>query len=115
MPRYRQVRTEHGWDLILVGNHQPAQKVHIVGAQKEFKSPITGEVITSRVGLREHNKRNNVVHESEFGAEGGKAWFEKAEKKREQHYLGTDPEQRADRKKDLLVAMEKHLKGEPHG
>jgi hypothetical protein len=37
----------------------------IHGDIKEFVSPVDGSVISDRKGLREHNKRNNVVNFAE--------------------------------------------------
>ena len=56
----------------------------IHGDIKAFVSPVDGTVISDRKGLREHNKRNNVVSADEFTPEyyAGKA------KEREDFFKG---------------------------
>lgn len=49
-----------------------------------FVSPVDGSVISDRKGLREHNKRNNVVNADEFSPEH----YEKAAKERARTYTG---------------------------
>jgi hypothetical protein len=50
----------------------------IHGDIKEFVSPVDGSVISDRKGLREHNKRNNVVNTQEFSKE----YYERKAKER---------------------------------
>lgn len=60
---------------------------------KPFRSHVDGSMITSRSGLREHNRRNNVVHAEEFDF----VW-KKAQKERDAYYSGKpyDVEARTD-------------------
>jgi len=69
--RYVQVQNPDGsYELIEVDKVTLSTRGPDVFVQVDvapFKSVVDGSVVTSNRTLREHNKRNNVVHESEFG------------------------------------------------
>lgn len=54
-----------------------------------FVSTVDGTVISSRSGLREHNKRHNVVTAAEYGGHVDK----EAKQRRDDHYLGKHSKQ----------------------
>ncbi len=70
-----------------------------------FRSPIDGTVITNPNKLREHNKRNDVVNVDAFGANGGKEYF--AKKQRERENTPFNQENKQDRIETLKRAVEK--------
>jgi len=88
----------------------PQPRVHIIGPQKSFRSPITGEEIHSRVQLRQHMAEHNVVHQGDYGPNNGAEYFARKAEEREDFYTG-GPRLQADIKKDLVVASEKVAQG----
>jgi len=67
----------------------------IHGDIEAFVSPVDGTVISDRKGLREHNKRNNVVSAEEFSPE----YYEKKGKERADFYNGKYTKKESHRRK----------------
>lgn len=84
---------------------QPQPRVHIIGPQKSFRSPITGEDIHSRVQLREHLKEHGVVHQGEYGPNNGADYFARKAAERADYYTGGERLQK-DIAGDLKAAVE---------
>jgi hypothetical protein len=51
------------------GNNVRGPSMHIIPDIEPFVSPVTGEVISSRPQLREHNRANNVTNSADFPPE----------------------------------------------
>lgn len=71
------------------------------GEFKAFKSPVDGTIITSETGLREHNRRNNVVNVHDGYDE--KAYLGMVN--RDLHAAG-EAERRKDARADAVKAVE---------
>ena len=93
MPRYKQVWNEElgKSDFIEIGvDTRSDSSAAIHGPIEAFVSPVDGSIISDRKSLREHNKRNNVVNQSEFNPE----FLAKRRKEREDLHQGIrKPEQ----------------------
>ena len=50
---------------------------------KPYKSPVTGEVITTPAQDRAHQKKHEVVNVREFGSDGGQKYFDRKKKERD--------------------------------
>lgn len=69
----------------------------------DFVSPIDGQVVHGRAGLREHNRRHGVTNPADFTNQ-----WEKQRKERDAFYTG-DPKYDSRRRKEAIIrAMEKH-------
>ena len=91
--RYVQVQNPDGsYELIPATEWQaPAtQNIFVQSDVEPFRSVVDGSVVTSQRALREHNLRNNVVHESEYGSQKDRErfWARKAAE-RADVYQGT--------------------------
>ena len=79
-----------------------------------FKSVVDGSIINSRRKMDEHNRRNNVVHESEFGTAKERESFQRRkEAERGDIYNGTTNthvgrREKRDRVEAIRAAMERH-------
>ena len=76
---------------------------------KPFISPVDGSVVTTRRGLNEHNKRNNVVPAETFDA----GHYKQKADERADFYQGTTKTHsgkklREDRKQDVINVYNKH-------
>lgn len=92
--RYRQVKQEDGSNkLVEVTSDLDLQRSGVtvyVQPDINFQSPVDGSSITSHAQLREHNKRNNVMHESEMGsAAERKSFYGRKAAERADLYQGT--------------------------
>lgn len=89
--RFRQIKTEDGYKLVEVtGSRGAGAPTVIVQRDLNFKSIVDGSEITTHAQLAEHNKRNNVVHESEFGSEAEReSFFARKAAERADLYQGT--------------------------
>ena len=86
MPRYRQIMKEDGTsELVEISSGRPSNHSAAVQAFEPFVSPVDGRVIADRSQLAEHNKRNNVVQQQEFGEEH----FKRRAKEREKVLSGS--------------------------
>ena len=65
----------------------------IIGPLEPFKSPITGEEITSREQLRRHNREHGVTDSRDYSPQ----FMEQRQKEREQKSIGNTAADRADR------------------
>jgi hypothetical protein len=88
----------------------PQPRVHIIGPQKSFRSPITGEEIHSRVQLRQHMAEHNVVHQADYGPNNGAEYFARKAEERTDFYTG-GPKLQAEIRQDLIAATEKVAQG----
>lgn len=68
-----------------------------------FKSPITGEEITSRNKLQRHMKEHEVARREDYSPE----YFQKAEAERQKRLNYATPEDRRDRIEAIKYALEK--------
>jgi len=93
------------------------QKSAYVYAQADvqpFQSVVDRSVITSRADLREHNARNGVVHESEFGSARDRAsYYARKAAERADFYQGTKNtaygrQLARERKQHIVDAIRKH-------
>ena len=76
------------------------QAIH--GKFDPYVSPVDGSIISDNKTLREHNKRNNVVHTAEFNPE----FQERKRKERERLYKGEHtPAESLARKQELYEAF----------
>ena len=91
--RYVQVKNEDGSYELIPATEWQAPASPNVFVQRDvdpFRSVVDGSVVTSQRTLREHNRRNNVVHESEYGSQKDRErfWEHKASE-RADVYQGT--------------------------
>jgi hypothetical protein len=77
-------------------------RLQIMGDIEPFLSPVSGELITSRGQLREHNRRHGVTNAADYGPQ----WFERKAKEREALLTGKSNKQ--DRIETILKAFAKH-------
>ncbi len=93
MPRYRQIQNEDGsYSLVEVGPATGPRSfdLHVQREITPFRSVVDGSIITNHADLAAHNKRNDVVHESEWGtADERKAFYDRKERERADFYNGT--------------------------
>ena len=69
MPRWRQVKTENGYEMVEISSERskPIHAIH--GFFEPYQSPIDGSVISDNSSLRKHNDKHGVVHAQEFTPE----------------------------------------------
>lgn len=79
-------------------------KIHILGDIEPFKSPITGEWITSRSQLRQHQKEHGVTDSRDYSPE----FFQKRTEERLAKMEGRTREDRIDRIERIKYALDKH-------
>ena len=72
---------------------------------EEFKSPIDGSMISDHGQLRAHNARHGVTNIQDYGDNGGKAYFERAEAKRTENINGSSYEAKMERRHELRQAL----------
>jgi hypothetical protein len=77
------------------GNRQREGRsgVHILPDITPFKSPVTGEIITTRSQLRQHNKDHGVTDSRDYSGE----FFEKKTRERERAINGRTEQDHKDR------------------
>lgn len=75
----------------------------VLGDIPDHVSPVTGEVIHGRAGMRRHMKEHGLTNTSDF-----KNHWKDSEKKRRDFYRGESSEHRSDVKGDLINAMRKY-------
>jgi len=77
--RYRQVKQEDGTHKLVevTSDLDLARSGLSVAVQRDvnFVSPVDGSHITSHAQLREHNRKHNVIHESEMGSQQDRERF----------------------------------------
>lgn len=98
----------HSGELVRAAEVKPEARLHVVGDIEPFISPVTGETISSRSQLRQHNKDNGVTNIEDYGPNGGQAFFEREAHRRIQETHGATPADRADRIERLKHAIDKH-------
>lgn len=69
-----------------------------------FKSPITGEVISSRNKMHRHMKEHDVTRAEDYSP----AYYEKAAQERQRRLNCATKEDRRDRIEAIKYALEKH-------
>ncbi len=69
----------------------------------DFVSPVDGQVVHGRAGLRDHNKRHGVTNMADFTNE----WETKA-KQRAKVFSGDPSFDRKRRREAIIRAVEKH-------
>ena len=79
---------------------EPKSGVHIIEDIEPFKSPITGEIISSRSQLRQHNRKHGVTDSRDYSA----SFFEKKAKERE---IAMNGRSAADRRHRIDILREK--------
>jgi hypothetical protein len=84
------------------GTDNTADKVQIIADITPFLSPVTGEVISSRSQLREHNRVNGVTNTADYGPQ----WFERKAKERAD--LLTGKSNKKERIETILRAIAEH-------
>ncbi len=110
MARWRQDK-ETG-KLIPVDEAAARRDFHSIhGDIEPFRSPVDGSVITDRKQLRDHNKRNNVVHADEFSPE---FYERKAEERRKFFAAERSPEERHKIKQELYEKVLRAERGLPY-
>ena len=72
---------------------------------RPYRSPITGEIVTSPKQDREHQKQHDVVNVEEFGSDSGNAYFDR--KRRERLNIESSREERKQRLQDVIDARNK--------
>ena len=77
----------------------------IVGDLPDMTSPITGEVIHGRAGMRKHNKDNNVTHAQDFTEH----WA--SERKRRDDFYTSDRLGATGRRKAIRQSIDKLYDG----
>ena len=116
--RYRQIQQSDGsFKLVEITNEQaPLSDSGQVYVQPDlnFKSIVDGSIITTHAQLQEHNKRNNVVHQSEFGTEAErKSFYDRKARERADFFNGTAHTHYGKRLKreriaDIVDAIKRH-------
>ena len=84
------------------GGGNALDRLQIIGDLEPFLSPVSGEIITSRSQLREHNLRHGVTNTADYGPD----WFTRKAKERNALLSGTSNKQ--DRINTLLRAFAQH-------
>jgi hypothetical protein len=74
--------------------------IYVVGDIEPFKSPVTGEIISSRSQLRQHNREHGVTDSRDYSA----SFFEKKAKERDAALNG---QSESDRKHRIEILREK--------
>lgn len=74
----------------------------IIGDLPDLVSPVTGEVMHGRAGMRAHMRQHNLCHTADFTNE----WKEKAEA-RDRFARGEDPKHRKEVRAALVESMKK--------
>ena len=85
-------------------DHAESKGPMIIGPLTPFRSPITGEEITSRAQLRRHNREHGVTNSADYSP----AWYERKAKEREATLSGNTQEARRERVAAIQAAMQKH-------
>jgi hypothetical protein len=83
------------------GGRQREQKsgIHIVEDIEPFKSPVTGEIISSRSQLRQHHREHGTTDSRDYSA----SYYEKAQRRRE---LEAQGKRASDRKNRIEILRE---------
>jgi len=107
VPRYIQKINEDGTSrFVEVGKSDPAATLAIQGDIESFVSPLDGKtVITDRKQLRDHMRKHNVVHASEFSDE----FLAKKRAERERLYTGEHTPAEKQRRKEEIHRIIDHL------
>jgi hypothetical protein len=85
------------------GNNVRGPSTHVMPDIKPFQSPVTGEMITTRPQLREHNRVNGVTNSADYGPN-----FEYTKKRRKEIELQQKREGKAHRTELLINATDKY-------
>lgn len=94
------------YDLVPADQYleEPKERgILVVGDIPYHVSPVTGEVIRGRAGMRRHMKQHNLAHMDDFKNE----WKEK-EKEREKFARGEDPKHKKEVREALIESMRNH-------
>ena len=83
-------------------SREDSHRVHILEDIKPFKSPVTGEIISSRSQLRQHNRENGVTNSADYSGE----FFKKKQNERTEAIRGNTD---ADRRHRIEIMREKLL------
>ena len=93
----RQKCVPKGEEYDRAGNPAP----YIQGPLEPFKSPITGEIISSREQLRRHHREHGTTDSRDYSPE----FLEKRAAERHQRAIGAHPDDRKDRIERLKRAV----------
>lgn len=75
---------KRGSKMVFSHGEPPKKRHAILGSIDEFKSPITGEVISDRAQLKRHNRKYGVTDSRDYGSD----YQHKRRLKREAHLTG---------------------------
>lgn len=117
--RYIQIKKPDGsYELVEAHRVQQARErtldVFVQADLEPFRSVVDNSIISSRRDLNEHNRRNNVVSQAEFGTEKERAsFYARKEKERADVYQGTTnthvgKRMKQERIQHIIEAMQKH-------
>ncbi len=73
----------------------------VIGPLEPFKSPITGELITSRTQLKRHNREHGVTNSADYSPE----WYARKQEQRKREMQGDTERQRQERIETLKSVM----------
>lgn len=118
MPSYVQVQLSDGsYAYVERGRERHREgglDVHVQRDFEAFRSIVDGSLVSSRRDLAEHNRRHNVIHESELGSEKDReAYFGHKAKERNDFYNSTESTAYGrrlarERRAEILEAIKKH-------
>ena len=117
MPRYKQVTNLDGThELVEITNDVRSRgSVDVfVSPDVDFISPVDGTRVSGAAQLREHNKRHNVVHESEYGtAKERESFYARKAAERADFFQSTENtaygrKLARERKQAIIDAVNKH-------
>lgn len=97
-------RTKRTIEIVEFGERRP--KGYIQEDIQPFVSPVTGEVISSRSTLREHNKRHGVTDSRDYSPE----FMQKKQKERHERLTCQTPQDKQHRIESLIHAVDSQPK-----
>ena len=74
-------------------DREPKSGIYVISDIEPFQSPVTGEMITTRSQLKQHNKEHGVTNSQDYSAE----YFERKTAERERAINGRTEQDRIDR------------------
>lgn len=80
---------------------------YVQGDIESFKSPIDGEVITTRKQLAEHNRRHGVTDSRDYS----RGYIESRARQRHQKTIAQDSAGKRQRVNHIIEAIERHKNG----
>ena len=74
----------------------------VVGDLPDFRSPVTGEIIRGRAGMRRHMREHNLAHQDDF-----KQHWKDAGKERADYFAGKSQKHRREIREALIEAVKR--------